>query len=210
MENKNQKLAELIGKQTIRYEENPYWEMKKDEIWNKNENKKFQVIDYKELFKSVIEYFKCVFDSFQHEAQVLVVREADAKYFKGVPELPVNVYGYKIFVLPQINTFSNTTVSEKWWQKNINENHIFPVMRIHSHHTLQAYQSMTDYSSLNSGTLEVVIGRIYEPVPEIAYWLDIRGTDNKENVFKTVDAKTVNRISPGNQKIFNMKNLINL
>lgn len=45
------------------------------------------------------------------------------------------------------------------------------VMRVHSHHVLNAYQSSTDYESLNSGTLEVVLGKVNEDVNEVVYWL---------------------------------------
>ena len=60
-------------------------------------------------------------------------------------------------------------------------------MRIHTHHVLPAYQSTTDWSSLNSGSLEVVVGKIYDRIPELAFWLDVRGTENKNFVFKSQD-----------------------
>ena len=36
---------------------------------------------------------------------------------------------------------------------------------------------------MNSGTLEVVLGKIYDDDYKIAYWLDERGKETKDNVW---------------------------
>ena len=42
---------------------------------------------------------------------------------------------------------------------------------------------MTDYSTLNSGTLEMVLGKIFEEPLYLCYWLDVPGTDIKAQTF---------------------------
>ena len=97
-----------------------------------------------------------------------------------------DVMGFRMgmFVLPQMNTPGSSVISEAFWQKYIVEKGIVPIMRIHSHHMLNAYQSQTDYSTLNSGTLEIVMGRIMEKGLRFAYWLDEHGKDTKGYVFQ--------------------------
>lgn len=102
------------------------------------------------------------------EAQVLVVTKEDyEKYYTQFAILPVES-NLRLIILPQFNTPANTIIQEEYWHKTIKGE---PVMRVHSHHVLNAYQSSTDYESLNSGTLEVVLGKVHEDVNEVAYWL---------------------------------------
>ncbi len=82
--------------------------------------------------------------------------------------LPCDSEHYKIIILPQINTSTNTIIDDAYWYKTVRGQ---PIMRIHSHHKWLAYQSKTDFESLNSGTLEVVLGNIDQDVITIAYWL---------------------------------------
>lgn len=192
-------LAALIAAKTPTYKPNPHWRFEYNQIVNIKTNEKFDLSLVMDMLDDVVSFFKMNYDSFQSESQVLVLTDAD--YLKlesaGIPALPYNRNGYRIVVLPQVNTFSNTSISESYWQKAIIGNDITPVMRIHSHHILHAYQSSTDWSTLNSGTLEVVFGTIYG-VPEIAYWLDTRGDNTKDIVYKTTDlGRTTNIIPSG-------------
>ena len=124
-----------------------------------------------------------------------------------MPEILVNS-SYKVLVLPQQNTWGNTIISESFWQKEIVGAGLTPLMRIHSHHVLDAYQSNTDWSTLNSGTLEVVIGKVFQDVPQIAYWLDVRGTNNKDNVFRTLDlGASIMKVENGNVRYKNLQSV---
>ena len=76
-----------------------------------------------------------------------------------------------------------SVISEWFWQNRIIGQGIMPIARIHSHHVLDPYQSSTDYSTLNSGTLEMVLGRIFEEELHLCYWLDVPGTDIKAKTF---------------------------
>lgn len=95
----------------------------------------------------------------------------------------------KVFVLPQDNTGGNSCISEKCWQKVLVNQDIYPLARIHSHHILDAYQSATDYSTLNSNTLELVMGHIFENELHVGFWLDVYGTSTKENVWVATESK---------------------
>lgn len=156
----------------------------------------------------VREYFRRVFESFGTESQVLLVSQDDAEKLRQVclPEITtedgLHFSGIRvaIFVLPQINTPVNSSVSEKCWQQYIVGNNIIPVARIHSHHILDAYQSTTDYSTLNSGSLEMVLGHITGDEFYVAYWLDEKGKPTKENVYLAtgdVDGFNVKKIASG-------------
>ena len=89
-----------------------------------------------------------------------------------------------VLVLPQDNSMGNTVLSEAFWQDRIIGQNIRPVARIHSHHIFDAYQSMTDYSTLNSGTLEIVIGKIMNAKLSLCYWLDVPGRSEERRVGK--------------------------
>lgn len=185
-------MAQKLAKQVAIYKENPYWESHNGEIWSKKGNKPFDMSDFTsmtELMNVIKGYFKLNYDSFKSEAQVLLVTNDEYAKFtnKNIPELHVSNSPFHVLVLPQVNTWGNTSVSEEFWQKEIVSAGITPYARIHSHHVLHAYQSRTDWSTLNSGTLEIVFGDIYNDIHEIAYWLDVRGTDTKDMVYKTFD-----------------------
>lgn len=191
LSNNREKLAKLISQQKYSKKsnlDNKFWKMKNSKIYDL-QNKDYLNLDNSEYFNMLNvanTYFKQVFDCFETEAQVLVVKNEDSDVFikNCIPEIKLKSKKYKMFVLPQYNTLVNTSVDETWWYKNITKNGIIPFMRIHSHHTFKAYQSKTDYSTLNSNTLEVVLGEIYNKEFDYVYWLDIYGTDNKKSVFK--------------------------
>lgn len=173
--------------------ENPYWRFDETnkQIINryKGDDEAFDVDGWRKILRQVKSYFISVYDSFQSEAQVLCVDAQDELKLenKAIPRLPgIHVVDGKkiaIFVLPQYNSFGITTLSEQFWQSNIINKGIHPVARIHSHHILDPYQSATDYASLNSNTLELVIGNIYDERLHVGYWLDVRGTNVKDNVW---------------------------
>ena len=176
---------------------NPYWAFDDDEkqilSHIKGGDDRFNISEWYELLLDVRTYFRHVFDAFESEAQVLCVAIEDAPKLRDeqIPSLP-NTYfigeqEIAIFVLPQYNTFGITQVSESFWQSKIIGQGIHPIARIHSHHILDPYQSATDYASLNSNTLELVIGRIYGENLSIGYWLDVRSTDTKDNVWVAIE-----------------------
>lgn len=179
-----------LSKKTATYKENPYWGMKDGVLWDKTNDCPFDIKQFQPLYEIIIDYFRLNFASFESESQVLIVTKDEYAKFKNksIPELVIPFESqFKILVLPQVNTWGNTSVSETYWQNEIVNAGITPFARIHSHHVLHAYQSLTDWSSLNSGTLEIVFGDIYNDVHEIAYWLDVRGTNIKDNVYITKD-----------------------
>lgn len=192
-------LAAMIAAKQAVYKENPYWVFQDDKIKHRN-GVTFDIYQYQTLFDTVKTYFKTVFDSFQTEAQVLVVSSEDYEKLVdfALPTIPTHLKGYVVVVLPQENTWGNTSVSEVFWQTKIVDQDIAPLMRIHSHHTLNAYQSSTDWSSLNSGTLEVVLGKIYDDEYRLAYWLDERGKDTKEHVWTSTYSSEPEKIPSGN------------
>lgn len=179
---KEELFAELTRDAPV-YAQNPFWKFE-DVIKHRVSGTDFSISEYKDLFDVVVKYFKTVYDSFKTEAQVLLVTKEDFAKLESY-NLPTidNPTDLVITVLPQENTWGNTSISEEFWQCHILGNDITPVMRIHSHHILNAYQSTTDWSSLNSGTLEVVLGKIYDDEYKIAYWLDERGKETKDNVW---------------------------
>lgn len=138
--------------------------------------------------KIVREFFRRFYESFRSEAQVLCVHSKDAQKLKniGIPVLTENPFGpfeATVFVLPQDNHMGTSVISELFWQKYIVGQGIVPIARIHSHHVLDPYQSITDYSTLNSGTLEMVIGKIFDDPLYVCCWLDVPGTDTKAQTF---------------------------
>lgn len=183
-------LASLIAQTQPVYAQNPYWIFEDEQIKTVT-GEPFSPEMLTSVIAVVQKYFATVFRSVQTEAQVLVVKEADAAFFRNdcIPELATDNADLAIFVLPQNNTWGTTSVSEVYWQKMV-EAGITPYVRIHSHHTLAAYQSQTDWSTLNSGSLEMVLGDVFAETPQIAYWLDVRGTDAKDNVWNVTDGET--------------------
>lgn len=172
---------------------NPYWtfDNEKELIIShlSMEKKTFDIRDWFELLRDVKTYFKQVFEDFGTEAQVLAVRRGDGKVLDKmqIPSLPNNyIIGdkeVKVYVLPQENSYGLTSISESFWQKSIIGNDISPLARIHSHHELDPYQSPTDYATLNSNTLEIVIGRVDKDLLSLGFWLDQRGQETKQNVW---------------------------
>lgn len=157
----------------------------------------FKIEMCKEALHDIRTYFRVVYESWHSEAQVLCVRTKDAPKLEAfcIPCLP-KTYSFmgediKVFVLPQDNTGGNSCISEQCWQKLIVKQNIYPVARIHSHHILDAYQSATDYSTLNSNTLELVMGRIFDDALHVGFWLDVYGTSAKENVWVATESEMV-------------------
>lgn len=160
--------------------ENPYWVFEDGEIHHRDTKKKLELTDLP-FIPAVALFFKKVYQRDQTEAQVVVVGKQDQN--KLLPKTNyVEVAGYLLVILPQSNTLTNSRVAEEVWQKNIVDQGIIPVARIHSHHIFDAYQSKTDFSSLNSGSLEIVLGNLLDH-PQAAYWLDEKGKDTKQHVF---------------------------
>lgn len=165
-----------IKNKTPTHQENPHWDLKDNIIYH--HGKPFEYNEYQTLFDTVKLYFAEWSTALGTEAQVLVVTNSDYQaYYTNYPVLPCGAL-YKVIVLPQYNTPSNTIIPEEYWHKVVKGN---PIMRIHSHHILDAYQSTTDYNSLNSGTLEVVLGRVDKPEYQITYWLSRFGNPEAKN-----------------------------
>ena len=171
-------------------ESNPYWEFDDESkhinavLYNKKIYKLFDLEESKSTLQKVREFFRRYYESFHSEAQVLCVIPKDGEKLAsiGVPVLTqgqIGPFEVTVMVLPQDNHAGTSVISEWFWQYRIINAGIKPVVRIHSHHILDPYQSMTDYSTLNSGTLEMVIGRIDKEELYVCYWLDVPGTDNK-------------------------------
>ena len=168
---------------------NPYWEFDETlELVQHLDGRHIHIGDNVPLLTQVRSYFRSVYESFGTETQVLCVTDDDKRILekKGIPNLGRYLFDgipVWVMVLPQVNTPVNTIISETFWQKEIVDKGIMPVVRIHSHHRLDAYQSSTDYSTLNSNTLEMVMGHINEDLFQVAYWLDQHGKDTKSHVF---------------------------
>lgn len=172
---------------------NPYWEFDPEEevVRTRSYRQKVTLQDSKALLTTVRKYFRWIYRSYGTEAQVLCVTEEDGQKlaeqdFPVLKEKDLSLMGIPVtvIVLPQKNTPINSILSESLWQEAIVGNQIIPVARIHSHHVLDAYQSATDYSTLNSNTLEIVMGEIGIERFQIAYWLDEHGKDTKSFVYR--------------------------
>lgn len=194
-------MAAKLGKKEATFAANPHWQQKDGYIADVRRGEIFDVRDYDTLLLGVKEFFKSYYDSFKAESQVVVVTSEDKAKFRNkyLPEIHIDdIDDLHVIVLPQENVWGNTVVSEAYWQNELVAQGITPVFRIHSHHVLEAYQSSTDWSSLNSGTMEMVLGHIYDEQHHIAYWLDVRGTNNKDTVYRTVDnGDTINIVPCG-------------
>ncbi len=172
-------------------QENPHWSFSEENGVVTKQGDPLALELCTELLKTVRGYFRAVYDSFHTEAQVLVVTEEDAEKLRALclPTLGRFFFQYgtaEVFVLPQTNTPVNSIISEAFWQTKIVENQIVPLARIHSHTVVDAYQSATDYSTLNSNSLEMVLGRIDKEPLFVAYWLDEHGKDTKRNVYQAL------------------------
>lgn len=171
---------------------NPYWKFDKKlpgiSALAGGVDVPFGLQESKLLLIKIRELFRRYYESFHSEAQVLCVTKEDHQKLVdiGVPMLAagnIGPFGVQVAVLPQDNHMGTSVISERFWQERIIGMGITPVCRIHSHHILDPYQSITDYSTLNSGTLEMVIGKIFEDGLNICYWLDVPGTDTKAQTF---------------------------
>lgn len=185
---------EFIKNKTPTYKENLLWRLENDVIEIKDpefadchaesEYQPFDIHQFDRIFKPIALYFREWQKMANLEAQVLIVSNDDYnKHYNKFPTLNVKDNNIRVVVLPQYNTPANTIVADDYWHKTVKGD---PIMRIHSHHILNAYQSKTDFESLNSGTLEVVFGRVDTDTIEVAYWLS-RHSDitAKERVFYT-------------------------
>ena len=163
----------------LKHKETQRWSLMDNQIIDNVKQKPFNHMDYLTLFETVLEYFQ-EWNKFGNlESQVLIVTKEDYEmYYKVFPIIPNNSE-FIIVVLPQINTMANTIVDENYWHTTVKGE---PVMHIHSHHILDAYQSATDYASLNSGTLEVVLGRVDSHHPMIAYWLSRHSNPHSKDI----------------------------
>lgn len=149
----------------------------------------FDIRTCTEILRDIRTYFRLVYSSWHSEAQVLCVSVNDASKLNTfcIPCLPKTYVimgeAVKVFVLPQDNTGGNSCISEICWQQVIIKQNIYPLARIHSHHILDAYQSATDYATLNSNTLEMVMGHIFDDTLHVGFWLDVYDTTTKDNVW---------------------------
>lgn len=176
---------QFVNSLPVETNENPHWSLEQDVILN-NKGQPLIISDYKDLLVVIKNYFSEWAKMGGLEAQVLVLTKEDYDTYPygNFPTLMSPNDDYRLVVLPQINTPSNTIIDDNYWFKTVKGN---PVMRVHSHHYLPAYQSQTDYNSLNSGTLEVVIGNVLDEQPTIAYWLTRFNDENAKNsVYKTL------------------------
>lgn len=179
-------------------ENNPYWKFVTDPqcadkqyisaIIAGNETAPVDIKASIPTLKMVRQFFRNFYESFHSEAQVLCVKPEDGEKLNkiGVPILgkgQIDSFDVTVIVLPQDNHMGTSVISEWFWQNRIIGQGIMPIARIHSHHVLDPYQSSTDYSTLNSGTLEMVLGRIFEEELHLCYWLDVPGTDIKAKTF---------------------------
>lgn len=161
-----QDLADYFRSLPQTHKETKRWSIKDGIIYDSGEP--LDLARFKRELKVISLYFREWQKFGNLEAQVLVVTKEDyEKYYTQFAILPVES-NLRLIILPQFNTPANTIIQEEYWHKTIKGE---PVMRVHSHHVLNAYQSSTDYESLNSGTLEVVLGKVHEDVNEVAYWL---------------------------------------
>ena len=171
-------------------EPNPYWKFNEETatIIDICTELQFELGTAQSLLKSVREFFRRYYESFKWEAQVLCVTPDDSKKLTcaGIPILTTGQIGSfetVVMVLPQDNHKGTSVIDESFWQNWIIDGDIKPIARIHSHHILDPYQSQIDYSTLNSGTMEMVIGKIFEEELHVCYWLDVPGTDIKAQTF---------------------------
>lgn len=196
-----EEMAVFFAAMPSKKKENPYWKYSFEPVEG---GKVFRINDSydgelcfnetRKTLRKIRDFFRLFYESFHTEAQVLCIGDKDVNKLKnlGVPILTtgqIGPYGVTVFVLPQDNHMGTTVISEAFWQKYIVGNDIVPVARVHSHHILDPYQSSTDYSTLNSGSLEIVLGHIFEEPLAMCYWLDVPRTDIKANTFvaKEVD-----------------------
>lgn len=182
-------LTAFLNGRTKPGKENPFWRWNEESGITRPSGSPLVIQDEDlPLVKQVQRYFRNMYDCERSEAQVLLIAYEDLPNFQEHFCFPtLGIYAFQgspvsIQVPPQRNTPTNSMVSERFFQK-LRTLEITPVARIHSHHVLDAYQSSTDYATLNSGTLEMVFGHIERDYPDMVGWLDAPGTDTKANVY---------------------------
>ena len=160
---------------------NPHWGFEENKIIDKDSGEPLDLLaKFGKELEAIHQYFVHIYNALKTEAQVIIVtKEHYDAYYQGLPTLPYSGE-YVLVVPPQYNTANLTKVPTKYWHKLVKRE---PVARVHSHYILPAYQSETDYVSLNSNTLEIVIGNILEG-PEYCYWLDQFNKKTKNHTFK--------------------------
>lgn len=191
--NQQEALTKYLQTQKPKHKETQRWQLTPEGIYE--QGKPFHLANYQPELQATLLYFKEWDKMADLEAQVLVVTPEDYEaYYTVFPTLHVPNTSNKVVVLPQINTPTNSHIADAYWHQRVKGE---PIMRIHSHHCFSAYQSSTDYQSLNSGTLEVVMGQIYQLTVDIAYWLT-RYSDwsAKKQVYK----ERINVMAPSSEK----------
>lgn len=192
-----EEMREFFRSMPSKKKENPYWDFDEDtqaitarlmSITPGVGEKPFLLDSSAATLRMVREFFRRFYEAFTTEGQVLCVTREDGQKLNGmgIPVLGygnIGPYAVTVLVLPQDNHTGLSVLSEAQWQNMIVGQGITPVLRIHSHHVLEPYQSSVDYSTLNSNTLEMVIGRIFEEDLNICFWLDKIGTDQKAQTF---------------------------
>lgn len=160
---------------------NPYWGFEENKIIDKDSGEPLDLLaKFGKELEAIHQYFVHIYKALKTEAQVIIVtKEHYDAFYKNLPTLPYSGE-YVLVVPPQYNTAHITKVPTHYWHKLVKKE---PVARVHSHYILPAYQSPTDYASLNSNTLEIVIGNILEG-PEYCYWLDQFNKKTKDYTFK--------------------------
>ncbi len=197
-----EEMAEYFRSMPSKKRENPYWEFDSETESVKTKlmsitpgvgEKPFSLEQSVSTILMVREFFRRFYESFHTEAQVLCVTREDGEKLNkiGIPVLgqgEIGPYEVTVMVLPQDNHMGTSVIGESLWQERIVNAGIVPILRIHSHHMLDPYQSGTDYSTLNSGTLEMVIGKIFNEELHLCYWLDVPGTDTKAQTFVVTES----------------------
>lgn len=160
---------------------NPHWGFEENKIIDKESGEPLDLLaKFDKELEAIHQYFVHIYKALKTEAQVIIVtKEHYDAYYQGLPILPYSGE-YVLVVPPQYNTAHITKVPTDYWHKIVKRE---PVARVHSHYILPAYQSPTDNVSLNSNTLEIVIGNILKG-PEYCYWLDQFNKKTKDYTFK--------------------------
>lgn len=168
--------------------ENPYW------VFTNGVKGRFDPYLKKQLstlLPQIKQLFHAYYLTHEAEMQVAIVPKGQDTGFDVVTSIDHPLFD--VVLPPQENSWGNTHVSDAVWHKAFGAPNV-PIARVHSHHTLSAYQSKTDYESLNSGTLEIVIGKVDQPGLTAVYWLsDHQDTAIKSHVYEwTTDLKLAN------------------
>lgn len=178
-------LKELLPKEA--FPKNPYWSLETVDILDwPTVTIKAHGINREHLLttlKAIRVYFKSIYQAYGSEAQVVIVPK---DHPTTLPEMPSDKpLPYKVVIPTQQNTAVITMANEQEWHQNFTPPH-FPIARVHSHHMMAPYQSQTDYDSLNSGSLEIVLGYLWdEGSMHLAYWLTQHGDESCKQYVKS-------------------------